>query len=152
MKPLLYLTSLTFLISCAQLPEPVNGWIDIPLSENTFTESDVIYKTGTYEISVYTYEALEYKLGLLAGDTVSYEWTVEMDNPDLLEVEFHGHTDRVGDEPGLLMFYKIHNDGMESGTLTAPFSGIHGWYLNNQSAENIVVILNVSGFYLELNQ
>jgi hypothetical protein len=75
-----------------------------------------------------------------------------MENHELLEVEFHGHTDRVGNEPGLLMFYKIHNDGEESETLTAPFSGIHGWYLNNKSAEDIVVVLNVAGFYSELEQ
>ncbi|PCJ42236.1 MAG: hypothetical protein COA71_06515 [SAR86 cluster bacterium] len=152
MKPLFYITALIFLFSCAQLPEPVNGWIDIPLSENTFTESDVPYKTSTYEIPLYAYAALEYKLGILEGDTVIYEWSVEMETPELLEVEFHGHTDRVNDEPGLLMFYKIHNEGKGSGTLTAPFSGIHGWYLNNHSAEDIVVVLKVTGFYSELAQ
>ena len=152
MKQLFLLASLLFLSSCAQLPEPVNSWIDIPLTKNTFSESAVTYKSGTYEIPLYAYEALEYKLGILEGDTVTYQWRVEMENPELLEVEFHGHTDRVGDEPGLLMFYKIHNDGEESGTLKAPFSGIHGWYLNNQSAEDIVVVLNVAGFYSELEQ
>lgn len=152
MKYLLLLIPISLLVSCAQLPEPVNGWIDIPLSENTFHESTVTYKTGSYEIPVYAYEALEYKLGILEGDTVAYEWSVAMANPQLLEVEFHGHTDRVGDEPGLLMYYKIHNEGKESGTLKAPFSGIHGWYLNNRSDEDIVVTLNVSGFYTELEQ
>ena len=152
MKHLFCLTAVTFLFSCAQLPEPVNGWIDIPLSENTFSESAIGYKTASYEIPIYAYEALEYKLGILEGDTVTYSWSVTMENPELLEVEFHGHTDRVNDEPGLLMFYKIHNEGEESGTLKAPFSGIHGWYLNNQSDEDIVITLNVSGFYTELEQ
>jgi hypothetical protein len=150
MKQLSLLTVSFFMFSCAQLPEPVNGWIDIPLTENTFSESTVTYKSGRYEIPLYAYEALEYKLGILEGDTVTYSWTVDMQDPELLEVEFHGHTDRVNDEPGLLMFYKIHNEGEESGTLTAPFSGIHGWYLNNQSDEDIVVVLNVAGFYTEI--
>lgn len=152
MKNLLYVVLVTSLISCAQLPEPVNGWIDIPLNENTFNESEISYKTATYEIPVYAYQALEYKLGILEDDTVTYEWSVAMNNTELLEVEFHGHTDRIGDEPGLLMYYKVHNEGMESGTLKAPFSGIHGWYLNNRSNEDIVVTLNVSGFYTELEQ
>lgn len=152
MKFSLYILSMTLLVSCAQLPEAVNGWIDIPLSENTFNESAVTYKSGTYEIPLYAYQALEYKLGILEGDTVSYEWSTEMQNPELLEVEFHGHTDRVGEEAGLLMFYKVHNEGRESGTLKAPFDGIHGWYLNNQSEEDIVVVLNVAGFYTELEQ
>lgn len=58
MKHFLYLTSVTFLFSCAQLPEPVNGYIDIPLTDNTFSESAIFYKSGTYEIPVYAYESL----------------------------------------------------------------------------------------------
>ena len=100
--------SIAMLAGCAQLPEAVNGWIDIPLREGTFAESTVTYKSGTYEIPVYAYQALEYKLGILEGDTVTYEWSTGMQNPELLEVEFHGHTDRVVEEPGLLMFYKIY--------------------------------------------
>lgn len=152
MKNLLLIFALLILNACSNLPEPVNGWIDIPLSEGTFAESDVAYRSETIEIPLSAYEALEYKLGMEEGDTITYQWTVAMQNPELLGVEFHGHTDRVGDEPGLLMFYKIHNEGEESGTLTAPFSGIHGWYLNNQSEEAIVVTLNVAGFYTNLDQ
>ncbi|MAM70496.1 MAG: hypothetical protein CMP91_05055 [Gammaproteobacteria bacterium] len=152
MKLILTLSVGILLSSCAQLPEPVNGWIDIPLSENTFSESELEYRSDTIEIPLYAYDALEYKLGIAEGDTITYEWEVEMADPQLLEVEFHGHTERVGDDPGLLMFYKIHNEGEESGTLTAPFSGIHGWYLNNQSEEDIVVSLRVAGFYTLIEQ
>jgi hypothetical protein len=31
--------------------------------------------------------------------------------------------------------------------LTAPFTGIHGWYLRNDADEPIVVRLKVAGFY-----
>lgn len=58
-----------------------------------------------------------------------------MANPELLTAEFHGHTERVGHTPGTVMFYKIHTDGKESGSLKAPLTGIHGGYLNNESAE-----------------
>ena len=152
MKNFLYLASVTFLFSCTQLPEPVNGWIDIPLSDNTFSESVISYKSGAYEIPIYAYEALEFQVAILENDTVNYEWSVDMDSPELLDVEFHGHTDRIGDEPGLLMYYKVHNDGEGVGTLKAPFNGIHGWYFNNRSEEDIVIILNLSGFYTESEQ
>ena len=69
--------------------------------------------------------------------------------PDKLTSEFHGHTERVGNAPGTLMYYKIHSDGRESGTLRAPFTGIHGWYLNNTSDDDIVVWLKVAGVYDE---
>jgi len=153
MRYLFVLPLVITLSACTQTQTPpVGDWIDIPLTEHTFSEGSVPYRTGTYEIPLYPYEALEYKLGMKEGDTVVYEWTVSMNDPDLLEVEFHGHTERTGNEPGLLMFYKIHNEGQESGVLTAPFSGIHGWYLNNQTDEDIVVHLAVSGFYTELEQ
>lgn len=132
----------------APLPEAVNGWIEYPLAEHTFAESTVPWQHGNYRISVPAGEALEYKLRLLEGDTIVYRWSVDMQLPGLLNVEFHGHTDREPGEDGLLMFYKKHNEGRESGRLTAPFSGIHGWYLHNQSAENIVVELEVAGFYV----
>ena len=45
------------------------------------------------------------------------------------------------------MFYKVHNEGRENGTLKAPFEGIHGWYLNNRSDRDVVVKLTASGFF-----
>ncbi|HLT64040.1 MAG TPA: hypothetical protein VKZ92_05910 [Pseudohongiella sp.] len=131
----------------APLPPAVNGWIEIPLAENIFGESSVPFQHGHYQIPLAAGEELEYKLRMLEGDSVVYRWSVDMQLPALLNVEFHGHTDRAPGEDGLLMFYKKHNEGHESGRLTAPFTGIHGWYLHNQSAENIVVELEVAGFY-----
>ena len=153
--PVLALTGVTLLNCSPQssqpaapaLPEAVNGWIEYPLADNTFAESTVPFQHGRYQIPVAAGEALEYKLRILEGDTVVYRWTVDMQLPALLNVEFHGHTHREPGEDGLLMFYKIHNEGRESGRLTAPFTGIHGWYLHNQTAENIVVELEVAGFY-----
>ena len=37
--------------------------------------------------------------------------------------------------------------GVESGTMKAPFDGIHGWYLNNRSDRDVVVKLTASGFF-----
>ena len=40
-------------------------------------------------------------------------------------------------------------DGKEaaSGTLTAPFSGIHGWYWDNPGDTEVTVTLSAAGFY-----
>ncbi|MEX0618113.1 MAG: hypothetical protein WDZ76_07145 [Pseudohongiellaceae bacterium] len=130
--------------------EPVE-WIDVPLSEHTFFDSQRQYLEDDYDILVLRESALEFKLGLDEGDSIIYHWTVDMAQPELLTSEFHGHTHRIGEEPGTVMFYKIHNDGAEAGTLVAPFDGIHGWYLNNESSEDITVKLHVSGFYEEID-
>lgn len=133
------------LVACEETV-PVD-WIEVPLQERTFFDGSQTFQQGTYEILVLRQSALEYKLGLNEGDAITYEWQVEMAQPELLNVEFHGHTHRVGDEPGTVMFYKIHADGSERGTLVAPFDGIHGWYLDNQSNQDITVQLSVAGFY-----
>ena len=145
----LVLLSVFGVTSCATETVPPVEWIDVPLSPATYFEHDSAYQEGVYQIPVAANTDLEHKISMNEGDIVVYSWTVAMADPQLLGVEFHGHTERVGDAPGTVMFYKVHSDGKESGSLKAPFTGIHGWYLNNKSAEDIVVELKVAGFYTE---
>jgi hypothetical protein len=123
-------------------------WIEIPLSEGTFREHGAEFRVDTIDIPLAPAEELEYKLGMREGDSVVYRWeALEIPNPELLYSEFHGHTERVGDAPGSLMFYRKATGSTESGTLVAPFTGIHGWYLVNSAEVAIVVRLHVAGFY-----
>ena len=124
-------------------------WVDAPLSPETWWEQGAAWKTETYEIPLAAGMALEHMLRLNEGDMIVYNWTVEMDEPGLLTAEFHGHTERTGDEPGTVMFYTQHKNGKEGGTLRAPFTGVHGWYLNNESEQDIVVRLEVAGYFTE---
>ena len=64
----------------------------------------------------------------------------------MMEVEFHGHTEQV-DGAGDLMFYAKTGGSPQSGTFTAPWDGIHGWYLKNDSTKDVVVKLELAGFY-----
>jgi len=51
--------------------------------------------------------------------------------------------DGVGD----LMFYSKTGGSPGSGVFTAPWDGIHGWYLKNDSPKDVVAILELAGFY-----
>lgn len=124
-------------------------WIDVPLSNNTYMEQTSEYREGEYSIELAANSALEFMVNMLEGDVVVYNWTTQIQNPGLLTAEFHGHTVRMSEAPGNVMFYRIHNDAREQGMLKAPFSGVHGWYLNNESEEDIVVQLKLAGFYTE---
>jgi hypothetical protein len=129
-------------------PAGSSPWNEIPLAPGVFREQRRDYRTDVIDIPIGPLGELEYKLAMNAGDSIVYRWdALEMASPDLLYAEFHGHTERVGDAPGDLMFYRKANGGNESGALTAPFSGIHGWYLKNDTDRAIVVRLNVAGFY-----
>jgi len=121
-------------------------WNEMPLTEGTFGESEVAYNQAEFEILVPAGAGPEFKIAMQAGDTVVYSWTADIADPSLMDVEFHGHTDPVDGE-GDLMFYKVHNDRRESGTLTAPFTGIHGWWLNNRSDRDVTVQLSIAGFF-----
>jgi hypothetical protein len=86
------------------------------------------------------------------GDTVVYSWEVlPATDGDLFYSEFHGHTNPIpnpsGGSTGTLTFYRKAPGATSHGTLTAPFEGIHGWYLQNQSDKPVTVRLRLSGFY-----
>jgi hypothetical protein len=139
----------------AQDPAPAapTDWIEVELPAGIFREHAGEYRTDVIDIPLGPLGELEYKIGMREGDSIVYQWNVvEIADPELLYAEFHGHTERVGGAPGTLMFYRKANGGEERGALVAPFSGIHGWYLQNKSDDEIVVRLRVAGFYELLEQ
>ena len=122
-------------------------WNELPLAEGVFREYSADYRTDVIDIPLEPLGELEYKLGLNEGDSIVYQWdAVDLDDPEMLYAEFHGHTPPV-DNVGDLMFYRKATGATERGTLVAPFTGIHGWYLRNDTEAPIVVRLKVAGFY-----
>jgi hypothetical protein len=127
-------------------------WNELPLADGVFREYSTDYRTDVIDIPLEAFGELEYKLGLNEGDSIVYQWdAVELEDPDKLYAEFHGHTPPVNNV-GDLMFYRKATGASERGTLVAPFTGIHGWYLRNEGDEPIVVRLKVAGFYELLPQ
>lgn len=135
-----------FLLSLCSLASAQVEWNDMPLTDGTYVEGTAPFKQSDYEIKVPAGVGLEFKVAMDAGDMIVYSWSSDVSDPALMDVEFHGHTEAV-DGKGDLMFYNVHNEGKESGTLKAPFSGIHGWWLNNRSDKDVMVTLTVAGFY-----
>jgi hypothetical protein len=122
-------------------------WNELPLADGVFREFSADYRSDVIDIPLAAGGELEYKLGLNEGDSIVYQWdAVDLDEPETLYAEFHGHTPPVGGV-GDLMFYRKAAGATERGTLIAPFTGIHGWYLRNDGDEPIVVRLKVAGFY-----
>ena len=106
------------------------------------------FRTDTIDIPIRGNDGdLEYKVGMKAGDTVVYSWEVmQTIMAEELSSEFHGHTEPV-QGAGTLMYYRKATGTSDHGTLTAPFEGIHGWYLQNQSERPVVIRLRMAGFY-----
>jgi hypothetical protein len=127
-------------------------WNELPLADGIFREYSADYRTDVIDIPLEPLGELEYKLGLNEGDSIVYQWdAVDLVDADKLYSEFHGHTPPVNNV-GDLMFYRKATGATERGTLVAPFTGIHGWYLRNDGEKPIVVRLKVAGFYELLPQ
>jgi hypothetical protein len=133
----------------AATPEPVNGWIEYPSSEAIARVQATRWRTDTVNIPVDGNGGeLEYKLNMKKGDVVAYAISYgDLKDPAAMVSEFHGHTPQRADGVGDLMFYAKTDGTAQNGQLTAPWDGVHGWYLKNSSDRNVVVKLELAGFY-----
>jgi hypothetical protein len=94
-------------------------------------------------------EELEYKVRMKAGDTLAYSWSVDgIANPEEFYYDFHGEAPaKDAGAEATVIEYRQATGTQSHGTLVAPFDGVFGWYLQNQSEKPVVVHLKMSGFY-----
>lgn len=103
---------------------------------------DKAFKQETVEFKVGPREGMEYKYRLDKGQALLYSWKTT--GP--VNYEFHAEPD--GAPRGYAQTYeKVDRRNEASGTLTAPFPGIHGWYWENTTDQEITVTLTTAGFY-----
>lgn len=96
----------------------------------------------TVEFALAPGEFVEYKYRLEKGENLLYGWQATT----AVNVEFHAEPD--GAPQGYAESYEKQTGVRgESGTLHAPFTGIHGWYWENTSQAPATVTLRSSGFY-----
>jgi hypothetical protein len=130
------------------LPPPVNGWIEHPLPQGVVKVQPAQWRSDTIHIPVKPSGELEYKLSVQQGD--SFVYTIDygkLDHAGVVVSEFHGHTPKRADGVGDLMFYSKTGGALQHGQFTAPWDGIHGWYLKNDSTKDVTVTLKLAGFY-----
>jgi hypothetical protein len=87
-------------------------------------------------------EGMEYKYRLEKGESLLYSWKATA------PVNYELHAEPDGAPKGYAQSYEKRDViGEASGTLTAPFSGIHGWFWENTTDQAITVTLKSAGFY-----
>ena len=108
----------------------------------TIVARDKPFHHETVEFTLAADEGMEYKYRLDKGQALLFSWTATV------PVEYEAHAEPDGAPRGYAQSYeKGTNRASASGTLTAPFSGIHGWYWKNPTNAEIKVTLTTSGFY-----
>jgi len=100
------------------------------------------YQHETVEFRIGPRDAIEYKYRLDKGEALLYSWKAT--GP----VNYELHAEPDGAPAGYAESFEKRNAmATASGTLTAPFSGIHGWYWENPTDVDVTVTLSAAGFY-----
>ena len=100
------------------------------------------FRQETVEFKIEPRDFVEYKYRLDKGQALLYSWTATSS----LSYELHAEPD--GAPRGYAESYEKQPQAQgASGTLTAPFSGIHGWYWENTGDQPVTVTLRSAGFY-----
>jgi hypothetical protein len=107
----------------------------------TIAPQDREFKEETVTFTVAPREGMEYKYRLDKGEALLYSWKAT--GP----VNFELHAEPDGAPRGYAESYEKGRNGQASGTLTAPFPGIHGWYWENPGGQEVTVTLRSAGFY-----
>jgi hypothetical protein len=137
----------TLLAHAQSVPTPVNGWREYPLRDGVIAIQPAKWRTDTVRVPVPAGKGLEYKLTMKKGEGLVYNISYgALANPRQMLTEFHGHTEQVNGV-GDLMFYSKTDGTPQSGVFTAPWDAIHGWYLKNDSPTEVIVTLELAGFY-----
>lgn len=102
------------------------------------------FKFDVMEITLQPYEYVEYKYRLERGATMLFAWSAG----GTIIHDFHG--ERAGgasaEGPAEESFDK-QNRRQASGSFSAPFAGIHGWYWENPGSAPVTIRLTSSGYY-----
>jgi hypothetical protein len=127
-------------------PSPDGG---APVMKGTFIAQPGRYKIDSREIKIKPGEGMEIKYNMKKGAGFVYSWIAS----DKLQFEFHG-------EPNVKPAGKQGTDYYETydidtqvgkdqahGTFVAPSSGIHGWFWENKTSNEVTLKLVSAGFY-----
>ena len=100
------------------------------------------FQQETIEFTLAPREQMEYKYRLEKGEALLYSWSASAP----VAFEFHAEPDEA--PRGYAQTYeKGSGTTQASGTLTAPFSGIHGWYWDNGHTTPVTIRLTAAGFF-----
>jgi hypothetical protein len=113
----------------------------------TIAYFDKAYRTDVIEITMPPNDELEYKVKLKAGEAMVYSWTSTVKNPEEFYFDFHGETPPLPGQKPAVREYLQTTGAKSAGVFIAPVTGVHGWYLQNQSLDEVKVRIQLAGFY-----
>ena len=114
-------------------------------------EQPVALQDGEYRLDEATLSVgpgawLEYTYRMEAGAAMLFSW--QADGP--LVYNFHSAPD--GAPPGYAESFDAQENDRAHGAYTAPFTGVHGWYWENETDGEVTISFWTAGFYSEAHE
>jgi hypothetical protein len=107
-----------------------------------YEKIEQVHRSDRTEFILEPYQSVEYKYQLSEGSTMIFTWVATGD----LLFDMHADPDGMVGEEGVKSFDKgTARSG--SGVYQAPFTGIHGWFWENRSFDEVHVQLESAGYY-----
>jgi hypothetical protein len=122
--------------SAQELPQSLE-----PVRPGANTAQAVPLKQDTVTFKLGPREGMEYKYRMEKGASFVYSWT----STGRVNFDFHGEP--VGAPKGYAESYQMGEGQNAAGSFFAPTPGIHGWFWENLSDNDITVTLTSTGFY-----
>lgn len=124
--------------------------IEAPTIKGVFVAQPKRYKIDSREIKLESGEGIEIKYHMEKGAGMVYSWTVSPS--EKVFYEFHGEPDAKpagAPEDYFESYEKDDQVGKDqsNGTFTAPSTGIHGWFWENQTGVPVTIKLVTAGYY-----
>jgi hypothetical protein len=113
--------------------EPVRPGANVPQA--------ALYKRDKATFNLGPYEGIEYKYKMQKGGGMIYSWKAT----GKVRFDFHGEPE--GAAKGYAESYEMGEKLAADGAFFAPTSGIHGWFWENLSTDDITVTVTSAGFY-----
>jgi hypothetical protein len=130
-------TGLSGLSEAGEMTELERG----ALRTGVLTLQDEAMRTDRRTFDIRPYAAIEYKYTLEEGAPMIFSWS----STGPVTLDMHSHPFEGGEE--LTESYSVGEKTGESGLYVAPFTGIHGWYWQNRTLDNVTVTINAAGHF-----
>ena len=126
----------------ATIPVPESAAVAMtPVPQGPIGRHGAEYKVDAIDLVLGPYEYVEYKYRLEKGATMLFTWKA-----DAAPI-YDFHADPDGSPAPDPVSFDTESKREASGTFTAPFSGIHGWFWENPGGEPLTIRLRTAGFY-----
>lgn len=126
---------------------PVRGAVvkTAPGQAAVYTPQSRTYKVDSEDFSLRPNEGVEMKYHMAKGAGMVYAWKAN----GKLAFEFHGEPDQKPNKDYYESYELDDKVGKDAsyGSFTAPSTGIHGWFWQNKTNQEVQFHLSVAGFF-----